>query len=151
MTSILSHLSQCFPPSFQKASLSGSLKVGAGHWLDPWAQPIFFLRIDDSHSDRIHSFLTAVYCFENGYVGKQQVAWKEYCVEYWLKELKESMERCTGCHNIHKTLLKTSLNTIQSINGFKLGLCGKGFNFYQAIRYSTFNFVGCSVLSFLTP
>ena len=25
--------------------------------------------------------------FENGYVGKQPVAWKEYCEEYWLKEL----------------------------------------------------------------
>ena len=46
----------------------------------------FFPRIDDSHCDRIHSSLTAVHCFNNGYVGKQSVAWKEYCAEYWLKE-----------------------------------------------------------------
>ena len=49
------------------------------------ARPIFFLRIDDSHFDRIRSSLTTVCCFENGYVGKQPVAWKEYCVKYWLK------------------------------------------------------------------
>ena len=36
------------------------------------AWPVFFLRIDDSHCDRIHSSLTAVRCFENRYLGKQQ-------------------------------------------------------------------------------
>ena len=41
----------------------------------------------DSHCDRIHAFLTAIRCFDNDYVGKQLVAWKEYCAEYWLKEL----------------------------------------------------------------
>ena len=56
------------------------------------ARPIFFLRIDDSHCDRIHSSLTAVCCFNNGYLGKQPVAWKEYCAEYWLKELPESID-----------------------------------------------------------
>ena len=56
------------------------------------ARPIFLTRIDDSHCDRIHFYLTAVRCFDNGYVGKQPVAWKEYCVEYWLKELQESMD-----------------------------------------------------------
>ena len=39
-----------------------------------------------SYSDRIHSSLTAVRCFDNGYVGKYPVAWKEYCAEYWLKK-----------------------------------------------------------------
>ena len=38
-----------------------------------------FLRTDDIHCIRIHSSLTAVHCFDNGYVGKQPVAWKEYC------------------------------------------------------------------------
>ena len=51
------------------------------------AQPIFFLRIDDSHGEGSHSSLTAVRRFDHGYVGKQPVAWKEYCMEYWLKEL----------------------------------------------------------------
>ena len=36
----------------------------------PPAWPIFCPRIDDSHSNRIHSSLTAVGCFDNGYVGK---------------------------------------------------------------------------------
>ena len=49
------------------------------------------LRIDDSHCDRIHSSLTAVRCFDNGYVGKQPVAWKEYCAECWLKDLSKAL------------------------------------------------------------
>ena len=63
-----------------------------------------------------NSCLTAVQCFDSGYVGKQPVAWKEYFAEYWLKELQKSMDRCTGCHNITEILLKMALNTIQSIN-----------------------------------
>ena len=31
----------------------------------------------------------------NGYVEKQSAAWKENCAGYWLKELQESMDRCT--------------------------------------------------------
>ena len=54
------------------------------------------LKIDDSNCDRIHSSLTAVRCFDNGYVEKQSAAWKEYCAEFWLKELQESMDRCTS-------------------------------------------------------
>ena len=71
---------------------------------------------DDSHCDRIHSSLTAVRCFDIGYVGKQPVAWKEYCAEYWLKELQESVDRCTDRHDITEILFKTTLNTRQSIN-----------------------------------
>ena len=59
--------------------------------------------------------LTFVRCFNNGYVGKQPVACKKY-VEYWLKELQESMGRCTGCHDTAKILLKMALNTMQWIN-----------------------------------
>ena len=82
------------------------------------AWPIFFPRIDDSHCNRIHSSLTTVHCFNNGYVGKQPVALKEYCAEYWLKELQESMDRCTGCRDITEILLKTALTAIQLINQF---------------------------------
>ena len=46
----------------------------------------------------------------------QTVAWKEHCVEYWLKELKESMDRCIGRQALIEILLKMALNTIQSIN-----------------------------------
>ena len=51
------------------------------------SHPQLFPGIDDSHSNRIHSSLIAVRCFDNGYVGKQPVVWKEYRAEYWLKEL----------------------------------------------------------------
>ena len=44
---------------------------------------VMFLMIDVSHCDRIHSFLTTVHCFSNGYVEKQPVTWKEYFAEYW--------------------------------------------------------------------
>ena len=40
------------------------------------------------------------------------VAWKEYCAEYWLYEFQES----SNCRDITEKLLKTALNTIQSIN-----------------------------------
>ena len=49
-------------------------------------------------------------------MGKQQVAWKEYCAEYLIKELQESMDQCTGGHDIIEILLKTALNIVQSIN-----------------------------------
>ena len=69
---------------------------------------------DDSHCNRIHSSLSDDHCFDNGYAGKQQVAWKEYCAEYWLKELQESMDRCTGHCNIAEILLKMVLNIIHN-------------------------------------
>ena len=52
-----------------------------------WTRPIFFTRIEDSHCE-------------------------EYCAEHWLKEVKESMNRCTGHHNITEILLKMVFNTI---------------------------------------
>ena len=73
------------------------------------ARPMFFSRIDDSHCYRIYSSLTTVRCFDNAYVGKQPVAWKEYCAEYWLKELQESMDRCTGRLDITEILLKNGV------------------------------------------
>ena len=63
----------------------------------------------DSHRNRILFSLTLVHCFDIGYVGKQPVAWKEYCAKYGLKELQESMDRCTGCRNITELLLQNSV------------------------------------------
>ena len=80
------------------------------------AGPIFLPRIYDSHCDRIHSSLTSAHCFTDGYVGKQPLAWKEYCAEYWLKELLENMDRCNVLPDLTEILLKTALTTIQSIN-----------------------------------
>ena len=44
------------------------------------------------------------------------MAWKEYCAEYWLKELQESMDRCTGRCDITEIRLKMALGTILAIN-----------------------------------
>ena len=44
------------------------------------------------------------------------MAWKEYCAEYWLNELWESMDRFTDCRDMTEILLKIALNTIQSID-----------------------------------
>ena len=90
--------------------------IGSMQYLRTGGQYIFLSRIDDTHCDRIHSSLTTVHCFDNGYVGKQPVAWKEYCVEYWLKELQESMVRCTGCSDITEIVLEKASNTVQSMN-----------------------------------
>ena len=78
------------------------------------AWPILFPRIDDSHCNRIHSSLTTVHCFDNGYVGKQPVAWEEYYTQYLLKELQECMGRCTGCSDIIEILLKIALTKQQN-------------------------------------
>ena len=64
--------------------------------------------IDSSRHNRIHSSLTAVHGFDDGYVGKQPVACKEYCMGYWFKELQESMDCGTGCSN--EVMLKTALS-----------------------------------------
>ena len=41
-------------------------------------------RIGDSLCDRIHPSFPVVHCFDKGRLGKQPVAKKEYCAEYWL-------------------------------------------------------------------
>ena len=53
----------------------------------------------------------AVHCFNNGFVEKQPVAWKEYCAEYWFKELQKSKDRYTGHRDKNEILLKMALNT----------------------------------------
>ena len=53
--------------------------------------------------------LLTVHCFNNGYVGKQPVAWKEYCTQYWLKELQESMGRYTGQPDITEIMFKNGV------------------------------------------
>ena len=50
--------------------------------LQSLARPIFFPRIGDRRCDRIYSSFIAVHSLNNDYMGKQQVVWKEYFVEY---------------------------------------------------------------------
>ena len=70
------------PPS-PLSSAGSKQDLRKGCWFHLQARPISCPRIDDSHCNRIHSSLTAVHCFDNGYVGRQPVTWKEYSVEYW--------------------------------------------------------------------
>ena len=121
------HLSPCFLLKLPSPIAQSVLQTSEQESLvQSLAQPISFPRIDDSHSS-----VTAVHCFNNGYLGKQPVAWKEYCAEYWLKELQESMDRCTGHSDITEVLLKMALNTIQSIIVHKLHSLKLWNNFYQ--------------------
>ena len=103
-----------FLPSPKAQSVACGLENGRSLVCSP-ARPIFFLRIATGFISLSLS-LTAVCCFDNGYVGKQTVAWKEYCAQYWLKELKESMGRCTASRDVTEIPLKSGLNTVQSIN-----------------------------------
>ena len=79
------------------------------------AMPIFFPRIDDSHCDRIRYSLTDVHCFDDGNVGKQPVVWEEYCAEYRLKELGESMDRCTNGNRRDVTFFFFFLNDVKQL------------------------------------
>ena len=77
-------------------------------------EPISAIRVLGLKSHYYKNFSHS--CFDDGYVGKQPVAWKEYCAEYWLKGPQESMDRCSGHRDITEILLKTALNTIESIS-----------------------------------
>ena len=101
----------CAEPHINSVGSVADLRTG-GHWFDPWLSQYSFQRLI-INCDRIHLSLTAVRCFENSYVGKQPPAWKKYSAEYWLKELQDSMDRCTGRPDITEILWKTALNTIQ--------------------------------------
>ena len=48
------------------------------------------------------------------------LAWKECFAEHWLKELQESICICTGRSDITEIMLKTALNTVQSINQLRV-------------------------------
>ena len=103
-----------FNPGFPKQGPSSHSSVGSvadlrtGHrWFDSRLSQYSFREL---------MTVTAVRCFDNGYVGKQPVAWKEYCAEYWFKGLQESMAMCTGRRDKNEIMLKTVLNTIRSIS-----------------------------------
>ena len=89
------------------------LRTG-GCGFEPSARPVLFPRTNDSLCDRTHAFLKAVHLFDDGYVEKQSVAWKEYCAEYWLKKSRKAwiVARSTFRRDIIEIMLKTALNSI---------------------------------------
>ena len=82
-----------------------------GHWFDPQSGQYSFQGLMIVIATRfiplsLQSIVSTVVMW----------ALKEYWVEYLLKELHESMDRCTRHHDITEILVKTVLNTMQSIN-----------------------------------
>ena len=63
----------------------------------------------------IQHIVRVIFFFFMGGRGMIIMAWKEHCVEHWLKELQGSMDSCTGCHDVTEKMLKTAMNTMQSI------------------------------------
>ena len=63
------------------------LRTG-GRWFDTWLGQYSFgglmIVVETGFIP-----LSQLCCFDNGYVGKQPVAWKEYCVECWLTLTKQ--------------------------------------------------------------
>ena len=57
-----------------------------------------------------------VHCFDNSYVEKQPVAWKEFLFGVLVKRILESMDRCTDHCNIIEVMLKTVSITMLTIN-----------------------------------
>ena len=90
------------------------LRTGGG-WFDPRLSQYSFRGLTISIATGFITLSPLSIVSNNGYVGKQPVAWKQCCAEYWLKELKKSMDRCTDRCDITKILLKPALNLIQSI------------------------------------
>ena len=50
------------------------LPPAKGYYFDPPARAIFFPRIDDSHCHWVHSPLTVIHYFDDGYVGMHPLA-----------------------------------------------------------------------------
>ena len=50
--------------------------------------------------------------FDDVDVGKQQVALKEDCAEYWLKEILENIGRCPGQRDRNELILKMTLTAL---------------------------------------
>ena len=57
-----------------RACVDQSVATTGGHWFDP--------RLDQYSFRGLMTFIpNAAECFDNSYIGKQPVAWKEYCAE----------------------------------------------------------------------
>ena len=93
-----------------------------GRWFNPWLGQYSFwglMRVIAAGFIPL-SPLPLFHWWLSSYVGKRPVAWKEYCAEFWLKECRESIDRCSGHSNITEILLKTELSIIQSIIHYNL-------------------------------
>ena len=62
--------------------------------------------------------------------------WERNKAEYCLKEFQESMDRLTGLHDVTEIMLKTALNTTQSINQCKVNYYQLYFSLQTYLLYS---------------
>ena len=81
---------QCRTPTAQ------STERTRGRCFDPQHEQHSFQGLMIAIAKGFHSSFTTVHPYDNGYVGKQRVARKEYCAEYSLKKLQKSMDRRNG-------------------------------------------------------
>ena len=81
----------CKASTYSSVGSVEDLRTG-GHWFESPARPIFF----ESHCRKDWFLSHSNHCFYDGYVGKKAQDWKEHCAEFWLKELQESMDKCTS-------------------------------------------------------
>ena len=71
-----------------------------GCWFDSWARPLLFQGLMMVIATGFIPLSPPSIISTMFMLGKQPVAWKEYCWECWVKELQESIDRSTGCHDI---------------------------------------------------
>ena len=83
------------------------------------SQYFFFPRIDDNHSDRIHSSLTPVSKIVTSVWEAVSGLERKLCkvlVKKKKKKLQVSMDMCTGHRDITEIICITALNTTQATN-----------------------------------
>ena len=98
--------------------------------------------------------LTAFHCLDNGFLGKQPVAWKEYYAEYWLNEFMKAWKgdwntvekhHTIISHNVFLPYLKEVTSFETQWNGclqmlsikviLKFYSLGKGFVFWKYFQF----------------
>ena len=75
--------------------------------MDPWLD-WYSLRGFMIGCDRIHSFLTAVHCFNDGYAGQSNE--KNIVKRTSKKNLEENMDRCTSGSNDERGVKHKTIN-----------------------------------------
>ena len=100
-----------FAEAHSSVGSDADLRTG-GRWFDPRLSQYSFRGL----MIVIATGLILSPLFRQWLCGKAASGLEKKCAEHWLEELQESMDRCTGRHDITEIRLKMALNTNQSIN-----------------------------------
>ena len=130
---------QCFQKSFSfrirephsSVSRVQGLRTG-GFWFDPWAWPVFFLRIDHSHCNGINSSPSStVHGFNSDYVGKQHV-------ENWSKIIPGKHGKVHWPPRYCRNNVENSINPFPNKPWF---LCVCSISLLKTLIWSNFSFI----------